>query len=72
MEMIDHSINLDKTKLPKVLQNTIKELEKFDKEKNYEMYDGLSEGLESFAKSFLLSGDITDNQFEQLLKKYRR
>ena len=36
-----------------------------------EMYDGLYEGLESFSKSFLLSGEITNSQFETILKKYK-
>ena len=31
-----------------------------------EMYDGLYEGLESFSKSFLLSGGITNIQFETI------
>lgn len=70
-QMIDHSIKIDKEELPKLLQNIIKDLEKYDKEGNMEMYDGLYEGLESFSKSFLLSGEITNSQFETILKKYR-
>lgn len=70
-QMIDHSIKINKEELPKLLQNIIKDLEKYDKEGNMEMYDGLYEGLESFSKSFLLSGGITNCQFETILKKYR-
>ena len=53
------------------MQNIIKDLEKYDKEGNIEMYARLYEGLESFSKSFLLSGEITNSQFETILKKYR-
>ena len=49
-QMIDHSIKINKEELPKLLQNIIKDLEKYDKEGNMEMYDGLYEGLESFSK----------------------
>jgi len=68
--MIDYSIEINKDELPKLLQNIIEDLEKYDKEGKIEMYDGLYEGLESFSKSFLLSGEITNNQFETILKKY--
>ncbi len=68
--MIDYSIEINKDELPKLLQNIIEDLEKYDKEVKIEMYDGLYEGLESFSKSFLLSGEITNSQFETILKKY--
>ena len=58
-QMIDHSIKINKEELPKLLQNIIKDLEKYDKEGNMEMYDGLYEGLESFSKSFLLTESKT-------------
>lgn len=35
------------------------------------MYDGLADGLESFLKSALISGQINNEQFYLLLKKYR-
>ena len=54
-----------------IKEEIVKDLEKYDKEGNMEMYDGLYEGLESFSKSFLLSGEITNSQFETILKKYR-
>ena len=34
------------------------------------MYDGLAEGLESFAKSALLENKISNSQYELILKKY--
>ena len=35
-QMIDHSIKINKEELPKLLQNIIKDLEKYDKEGNME------------------------------------
>ncbi len=35
------------------------------------MYDSLVDGLESFLKSALISGQINNEQFNLLLKKYR-
>lgn len=67
---INNSIQLDITTLPKLLQNTIKEMEKYDNENEWVMYDGLSEGLESFAKSALLANKISNSQYDLIIKKY--
>ena len=53
-KMIDKTIKLDITSLPKLLQNTINEMEEYEKKGECIMYDCLSEGLESFEKSALL------------------
>ena len=58
-KMIDKTIKLDITSLPKLLQNTINEMEEYEKKGEWIMYDGLSEGLESFAKSALLENKIS-------------
>ena len=63
-------IDLDISKLPKLLQNTIMEMEKYDEENEWAMYDGLSGGLESFAKSALLENKISDEQYDLIIKKY--
>lgn len=68
--MIDHTVEIDTSTLPKSVQNIIKDLEKYDAEDNWEMYDGLSEGLESFAKSALLENKISSSQYDLILKKY--
>ena len=68
--MIDHTINLDIASLPKLLENTIKEMEEYEKKGEWIMYDGLFEGLESFAKSALLEHRISDTQYDLILKKY--
>ena len=39
-QMIDYSIKINKEELPKLLQSIIKDLEKYDKVGNMEMYDG--------------------------------
>lgn len=69
--MIDHTIELDVSKLPKLMQNTIADLEEYEKQGEWVMYDGLADGLESFAKSALLQNVISEAQFNQILKKYR-
>lgn len=68
--MINHNIELDISKLPKLMQNTIADLEEYEKQGEWVMYDGLADGLESFAKSALLQNLITEAQFDQVLKKY--
>lgn len=70
-KMIDKTIKLDITGLPKLLQNTINEMEEYEKKGEWIMYDGLSEGLESFAKSALLENKISGSQYDLILKKYR-
>lgn len=69
--MINHAIKIDIKNLPKIIQNTIKELEEYAATGDWVMYDGLCDGLESFLKSALLAGKINDSQFNLILKKYR-
>ena len=68
--MIDHTIELDVSKLPKLMQNTIADLEEYEKQGEWVMYDGLADGLESFAKSSLLQNVISESQFDLVMKKY--
>lgn len=68
--MIDHTIEIDTSSLPKLLQNTIIEMEEYEKKGEWIMYDGLAEGLESFAKSALLENKISNAQYDLILKKY--
>ena len=67
---IDYSINIDSKKFPKLMQNTMKILEEYDRNGDWIMYDGLALGLESFAKSALLENRITEIEFNQILKNY--
>lgn len=69
-QQIDYSINIDSSKFPKLIQNTMKTLEEYDRNGDWIMYDGLALGLESFAKSALLENRITEIKFNQILKKY--
>ena len=68
--MIDHTIEINTSSLPKLLQNTIIEMEEYEKKGEWIMYDGLSEGLESFAKSALLENKISSSQYDLIIKKY--
>ena len=67
---IDYSINIDSKKFPKLMQNTMKILEEYDRNGDWIMYDGLALGLELFAKSALLENRIIEIEFNQILKKY--
>lgn len=69
-QQIDYSINIDSKKFPKLMQNTMKTLEEYDRNGDWIMYDGLASGLESFAKSALLEKRITEIEFNQIIKKY--
>ena len=69
-QMIDHSIKINKEELPKLLQYIIKDLEKYDKEGNIEMYDGFSSGFYAVAKNFYAEGVISESIFKQLIRKY--
>lgn len=68
--MIDHTIELDVSKLPKLIKNTIQDLENYEKLGEDIMYDGLASGLESFAKSALLQNMISEEQFYLIVRKY--
>lgn len=70
MILINPEIEIDKNKLPKMLQNIIEQLEEYEREDKRIMYDGKFETLESMSKSFLLEGKITDEQYELLMRKY--
>ena len=68
--MIDYSIEINKDELPKLLQNIIEDLEKYDKEGNTEMYDGYSSAFYAVAKNFYAEGVISKNLFKQLIRKH--
>lgn len=68
--MIDHTIEIDTSTLPKSVQNIIKDLEKYDAEDNWEMYDGISSVFYAVAKSLYANGVVSVKQYKLLLKKY--
>lgn len=70
MILINPDIKIDKSKLPQILQEIIKQLEEYERNDKWIMYEGKVETLEAMSKSFLLEGKITDEQYELLLKKY--
>lgn len=70
MILINPEIEIDKSRLPQMLQEIIKQLEEYEKEDKWIMYEGKFETLEAVSKSFLLEGKITDEQYEVLMKKY--
>ncbi len=71
VELINFDIDIDTSELPRLLQNTIEELEGYERENDWAMYDGVAEGLEAAAKHFYVSGRISKKQYHLLVKKYR-
>ncbi len=67
---IDDSIVFDEESLPSGMKERIKELEKYDKENNFIMYDPCYEGIETGAKNLLIAGRITKEQYGGIEKKY--
>lgn len=72
VELIDFSVQIDVSKLPKLLQNIIKELEEYESVNDWVMYSGVVEGLEAGAKQCMVDGIISKSQYIKLLKRYRR
>lgn len=68
--MIDHTVKIDTSTLPKSVRNLIKDLEKYDAEDNWEMYDGISSAFYAVVKSMYASGIFSAKQYKLLLKKY--
>lgn len=68
--MIDNTVKVDKKKYPKVVQNTISLLEKYDCEGDWVMYDGISSGFYALIKSLYADGSLSSEEFKQLIKRY--
>jgi len=71
-KMIDESIELDITNFPKSVKEEIKELEKLNENEDWFSYDLKFDELEMNAKSYLLSGVISEYEFKKILEKYGR
>lgn len=68
--MIDDTVKVNTKNYPKVVQNTIGLLEKFDGEGDWVMYDGISSGFYALVKSLYAEGVISSKEFDQLVKRY--
>ena len=66
----DDSIVFDEESFPSGMKERIKELEKYDKENNFIMYDACYEGIETGAKNLLIAGRITKEQYDGIERKY--
>ncbi len=69
---INESIELDVEELPKVLQNLIKDCERYDNEDDEIMYIGMAEGLAVISKNLYAENVITMEQRRLIGKKYCR
>lgn len=68
--LYDHNIDYDVSHLPKLLQEIIKELEKYDAEGDWFNYDLKFPELDITAKSYLINNRISEYDYKTLLKKY--
>ena len=68
--LYDYNIEYDITHLPKILQDIIIELEKFDKDGDWFSYDMKFPELDINAKSYWRNKVITEYDYKTLLKKY--
>ena len=72
VKLIDFDIKIDTKKLPKIIQNIIKELEDYERKNDWVMYSGVVESIESVSKQCMVDGIISEAQYIQLLRRYRR
>ena len=66
---IDDSIKLD-FKMPKIIEDLIKEVEQFDLDENY-AYFSYIEALDSLAKLLYIEGKMTVHQRELIYRRFR-
>ena len=69
-EMIDRSIEIDLSKLPKDVLEEIEELEKFHKERDWFFYDLKFDELEMNAKKYVINGTMSETLYKKILAKY--
>ena len=67
---VDDSIVFDEESLTKCMKEEIKNLEKYDMENDFIIYDACYEGIETGAKNLLISGRITQEQYDGIERKY--
>lgn len=68
--MIDENIEIDKSKLPKIILNCIEKLEHYNNINDEIMYILTVELLETTAKSCALENMISTNTYKKLMQKY--
>ena len=68
--MIDEKIEIDKSKLPKLIINCIKELEYYNQKDDEEMYYAKLDILETTAKSYVLENKLSKEDYKIILRKY--
>lgn len=68
--LYDKEIKYDVTKLPKELQDYIKELEEYDKDGDWFNYDIKFDEFEMIAKGYRRRNIISDYDYKTLLAKY--
>lgn len=68
--MIDHSVEVKTDNLPKIIQSTIKDLEKYDREGDWASYDSVSTSFYALIKAAYSENLIGKNKYVQLINKY--
>lgn len=71
-KMIDESIEIDVSLLPKSVQEEIHDLEILNEKEDWFSYDLKFYELESNAKGYIFNGQISEEIYTKLLEKYGR
>lgn len=69
-EMIDRSIEIDLSKLPKSVVEEINDLEKYHAQRDWFFYDLKFDEMENHAKSYVINGQMSESTYKKLLAKY--
>ena len=69
-KLMDHEIVYDYSNLPSELINIIKKLEKYDSLGDWFNYDINFDLLEIIAKSYVISNNLSNDEYQIILHKY--
>lgn len=69
-DIIDENIKIDLEKLPKGVRDMVEELEELHKKKDWFLYDLKFDQFESYCKSFIINGKLSEYTYKKLLEKY--
>ena len=69
-EMIDRSIRIDLSILPKSVVEEINDLEKFHEMRDWLSYDLKFDELENHAKGYVINNKMSETTYKKLLAKY--
>lgn len=68
--MYSREIIIDESRLPKILTDLFREMEKNDQDGNFIMYDAGVEELEPLCKNMLLNHGLSESDYRLIMRKY--